>query len=237
MKISVVIPTYNEKDNLSELLPKIFDVFKRHNLDGDVVVVDDSSPDKTADEVRRLKSLYPIKLIERQKKMGLGSAYIVGFKEALESGSEIIFEMDADLSHDPTKIPTFIEKLNEGCDVVIGSRLVEGGSVVGWGWHRKLVSFGGNLIGRTIAGIDTSDLTSGYRSYRSNVLNSIDFDKVKSKSYDFQIEMLARSIRKGFIVRSIPITFHDRTRGKSKLSKADIIKFLVTAVKIRANII
>lgn len=237
MKVSIIIPTYNERENVKELIPNIFDVFKKSNIDGSVIVVDDSSPDGTAEQVKELQKSYPIKLIQREKKMGLGSAYIAGFKEALEQRVDLIFEMDADLSHDPDDIPKFIGKIDNGFDVVIGSRLVDGGGVTGWNWWRKAISFGGNTVGKHIAGIGVSDLTSGYRVYRSRVLESIELSKVNSKSYDFQLEMLARAKRKDFKVDTVPIMFRDRTKGKSKLSKFDMAKFLLTAIKIRLGII
>lgn len=237
MKISIVIPTYDERKNISILVPKIFDVFKKFKIDGNVIVVDDNSPDGTAEEVKKLQKSYPVKLIERDEKMGLGSAYIVGFKEALKHNADLIFEMDGDLSHDPNGIPRFVEEINNGFDVVVGSRLVDDGGVIGWGWWRKFVSFGGNSVGKFIAGIDVPDLTTGYRVYRNNVLKDIELDRVKSKSYDFQLEMLARAVKKDFKIGTIPIIFQDRTTGRSKLSKFDMLKFLLTAVKIRLGLI
>lgn len=237
MKVSIIIPTYNERENVKELIPNIFDVFKKSSIDGSVIVVDDNSPDGTAEEIRELQREYPIKLIQREKKMGLGSAYIAGFKEALKQRADLIFEMDADLSHSPDDIPKFISKIGNGFDVVIGSRLMDGGGVTGWNWWRKTISFGGNTIGKHIAGIDVSDLTSGYRAYKSRVLDSIELSKVDSKSYDFQLEMLARAKRKGFKTDTVPIMFRDRTKGKSKLSKFDMAKFLLTAIKIRLGMI
>jgi dolichol-phosphate mannosyltransferase len=237
MKVSVVVPTYNEKENVGVLIPRVFEVFKASKINGSVIVVDDNSPDGTAAEVRRLMKKYPISLIERDRKMGLGSAYIAGFKRALEQKADMVFEMDADLSHDPSAMPAFIAKANSGFDVVVGSRLVAGGRVVGWGMHRKAVSFFGNSIGRLIAGIGVSDLTSGYRVYKKDVLKGIELDKVESKSYDFQLEMLARSAKNDFKVGTVPIVFHDRIRGESKLSKFDMMKFLLTAIKIRLGLL
>jgi len=236
-KITIVIPTYNERKNIGKLIPRVFKVLNEHNIAGNVIVVDDNSPDNTAQEVKKLQKSYPIKLITRNKKMGLGSAYIVGFKEALKGGTGLTFEMDADLSHDPNEIPRFVEKIGEGYDVVVGSRLVQGGKVVGWGFWRKLVSLGGNLIGRGIAGVDISDLTSGYRVYKNEVLKTMNLDDVKSKSYDFQLEMLARAAKGGYNIGTIPIVFQDRAEGESKLSNKDIISFLLTAIKIRLKMI
>ncbi len=235
MRISIVIPTYNEKENVGILIPKIFKIFEKNHMDADVIIVDDNSPDNTAEEVKKLQKSYELDLIERPKKMGIGSAYIEGFKHAMKKRSEIIFEMDADLSHDPEDIPKFLEKMEDGYDVVVGSRLVEDGGVTGWGIGRKAISFGGNLVGRKIAGIDVSDLTSGYRAYRTEVLEKIKLDELKSKSYDFQLDMLHKTGKNGSNIGVVPITFRDRTTGKSKLSKMDILRFLLTAIKIRIN--
>lgn len=237
MKTIIVIPTYNERENIKILIPRISAVFKKNGIDGKIIVVDDSSPDGTRDAVKVLQNEYPVALIERPGKMGMGSAYVCGFRSALDDNPDLIFEMDADLSHDPEHIPQFIDKINQGFDVVVGSRLVKGGKIVGWNWVRRLISWGGNFLGRHVAGIDVSDLTSGYRVYTAEVIKSIELDKVRSKSYDFQLEMLARAIRKGYKIGSIPIVFHDRIGGKSKLSKIDQMSFLLTALKIRFGIV
>lgn len=237
MKTIIVIPTYNERENVKILIPKISDVFKKNNIDGKIIVVDDNSPDGTAGVIKEFQNKYPVALIERPEKMGLGSAYVCGFRMGLDENTDMIFEMDGDMSHDPEHIPEFIDKINQGFDVVVGSRLVKGGKLIGWNWRRKLISWGGNFLGRRIAGIDVSDLTSGYRVYRAEVIKSIELDKVKSKGYDFQLEMLARVIRKGYRVGVIPIVFHGRSEGKSKLSKTDKINFFLTALKIRLGLI
>ena len=233
MKVSIVLPTYNERENIKILIPRIFKVLKKNKINGSMIVVDDSSPDKTALIVQRLKKTYPITLIERSGKLGIGSAYITGFKKTLEDKADVVFEMDADLSHDPRYIPDFTKKIEQGFDVVIGSRKVEGGDVVGWNWYRKAVSAGGNFIGKRIAGVDISDLTSGYRAFKRKVVESIGLNKIKSDGYAFQLEVLSRCINKGFTVGVIPIMFYDRTAGKSKLSRRDMIDFFWTALKIR----
>lgn len=237
MKLTIVIPTYNEKSNIVLLIPKIFRVFQQNKLKGNVIVVDDNSPDGTAEEVKKLSKRYKIFLIKRERKLGLGSAYIEGFKKALELNSDLIFEMDADISHDPLYIPQFVQKIKQGFDVVIGSRLEKGGKVIGWSWTRKLISKTGNVIGKYIANVNVKDLTSGYRVYRKEVLEEIDLSEVKSQSYDFQLEMLARASKKGFKIGSIPIVFRDRKFGKSKLNKIDMVNFLITAFKIRFGLI
>lgn len=229
MKIRVILPTYNEKENLKILLPRLFEVFESNGLNGDVLVVDDNSPDGTADFAEETGKKYKVKVIRRKEKMGLGSAYVRGFKESLKDGKDIVFEMDADLSHDPKYIPKFVKKINETFDVVIGERK----EVKGWNFYRKAVSWGGNFIGRNLAGIKVKDLTTGYRAYRKGVLESIDLSEINSSGYAFQLEMLARSLSKEFKIGSVPIVFNDRKGGKSKLSKSDIMEFFILALKIR----
>jgi len=231
-KIRVILPTYNEKENLKLLIPELFNIFRENNLDADVLIVDDNSPDGTADFVETISKTYPIKLIKRECKMGLGSAYILGFKESIKDGVNIVFEMDADLSHKPEYVIHFIEKINQGFDMVIGERE----KIVGWSIYRKMISRTGNLIGRYLAGIKISDLTTGYRAYRKDVLKNIDLDKIESNGYAFQLETLYRGIAGGFKVGSIPIIFYDRQNGKSKLSKWDMLEFLILAIKIRLGL-
>jgi len=235
-KITIVIPTYNERNNIERLVRRIAHVCKKSSYNYEIIVIDDNSPDGTADVVEKLKERNVI-LIKRSKKLGLGSAYVEGFKKAIKKKADLIFQMDGDLSHHPKYILKFIEKVNEGYDVVVGSRLMKGGKVVGWDFSRRLISWGGNVIGRYIAGVDVSDLTSGYRAYKREVLEAIDLDSIKSSSYDFQLEMLAKAINKGFEVGTVPIIFYGRKYGKSKLTKLDQLKFLITAVKIRFRIL
>jgi dolichol-phosphate mannosyltransferase len=155
----------------------------------------------------------------------------------LDSGAELVFEMDADLSHNPKYMKDLLEKASGGYDIVIGSRLEEGGGIVGWSLLRKLVSKGGNMVGRHIAGIRVRDMTSGYRLYKKEVLEKIGLDSIKANSYDFQLEMLARALRAGFKVGTVPIVFEDRRTGGSKLSKMDMVKFLLTAIRIRMYLV
>ena len=233
MDLRIILPTYNEKDNLKILIPHIFEVFKKNELNGDILIIDDNSQDGTAELAREMSKEYSIKIIQRRGKFGLGSAYVTGFRESLKDGKDIIFEMDADLSHDPEYIPEFIKKLKDGFDLVIGRRK----SVVGWGTYRKVISWGGNFTGRILAGIKIKDLTTGYRAYRREVLKTINLDSIKSSGYAFQLEILARTLSKGFKVGSVPIVFNDRENGKSKLSKKDIIEFFIIALKIRMGLI
>lgn len=232
-EITITIPTYNEANNILRLIAEINSACNKSKCNYQLIVVDDNSPDGTANVVEKIKPKFNITLIKRNEKLGLGSAYIEGFKKALKTKTDFIFQMDADLSHNPKYIPRFIEKINQGYDVVTGSRLTKGGGVVGWNSTRKLISWGGNLIGRTVAGINISDLTSGYRVYKREVLEAIDLDEIKSKSYDFQLEILSKVMEKGFKVGTIPIIFYDRKHGKSKLTKVDQLRFLITALRIR----
>ena len=200
--------------------------------------MDDNSPDGTAEIVKKLQKKYPIILVERPEKMGIGSAYISGFKKALEIGSDIVFEMDSDLSHDPKEISNFVKKINDNFEVVIGSRRTEGGKIIGWRWYRRLISFLGNFIGKYMGGINyVDDLTSGYRAYKKEILKKIDFEKIKSNGYAFQLEILAKCIKADSKVDIIPITFHDRRTGKSKLTGKDIIDFFFIALKLRIGLI
>lgn len=233
MKVSIVLPTYNEKENIQQLIPLIFKIFDDNRIDGNLIMVDDNSSDGTLQIVAGLQKKYQISLIERSVKMGIGSAYIAGFKKALLGKPEVIFEMDADLSHNPKLIPGFLLEISQGYDMVIGSRRIEGGRIIGWNWTRKLISFGGNLAGKYIAGIDINDLTSGFRAYKKEVLERIDFNSIKARGYAFQLEILARCIKKQFRIKEIPIVFCDRKTGKSKLSNKDIIEFFLTCFKVR----
>jgi len=232
-KVRIILPTYNERSNIEALIPKIFAVFKKNKINGDILVIDDNSPDGTAEFVKILSKKYPIKMLKREKKLGLGSAYIIGFKESLKDKKDIIFEMDSDFSHDPKYIPKFIKKINSGFDVVIGERE----KVVGWNWYRRLVSWGGNFIGRNLAGVKVQDLTTGYRAYRGEVLKSINLDKIKSNGYAFQLEILARVLAKKFKVSSVSIIFKDRKKSQSKLSKWDMLEFFILSIKIRLGLL
>ncbi len=233
MEAGIVIPTYNERENIQELIPEIFKVARRNRLDIRVLVVDDSSPDGTYEVVKNLGKKFNVTLLKRKKKMGIGSAYVAGFRFFLKKKTDLVFEMDADLSHDPRYLPMFFNKIKGGYDLVIGSRYVRGGKILGWGMTRKAVSSGGNFVGRIIAGLGVKDITAGYRCYRRNVLEKINLNKVKSTGYSFQLEMVHLVKMGGFSIAEIPITFHNREVGKSKLSKSDILNFLMLAIKIR----
>lgn len=237
MKIAIIIPTYNERENIKKLISEIFKVSKKNKLNTEALIVDDNSPDGTANVVKGLMKKYPIRLIQRSCKLGLGSAYVTGFKETLKTDIDVVFQMDGDLSHSPEYLPNFVEKINRGFHVVIGSRKIKGGGTEDWGIHRKIVSWGGNFIGRIMAGINVKDITSGYRAYKKEALQNIGLDEIKSDGYAFQLELLHKILKRNFKVVEVPIVFKDRKIGKSKLSKREIIKFFILALKLRLGLV
>ena len=225
MKILIIIPTYNELENLPKLLPEVLS--KDENIN--VLIVDDNSPDGTAGFVEsQMKVDNRIHLIKRPSKQGLGTAYIAGFKYALQNNFQIIFEMDADFSHDPKEIPRFLDEIKNS-DVVLGSRYINGVNVINWPLRRLLLSSFANLYTRIITGLPVHDATGGYKCFNRKVLEAIDLDRVKSNGYAFQIEMTFKAWKKGFSVKEIPIIFVDRVKGKSKMSKK-IVREAVTMV-------
>jgi len=211
----VVIPTYNEADNLPQLIPTVLNLGSHFNI----LIVDDNSPDGTAKLVKEMQKTEPrLFLVERPGKMGLGTAYVAGFKYALKNGYDYVFEMDADFSHDPAELPNLLAKA-ETCDLVIGSRYISGVNVVNWPMRRLILSYGANLYTRIITGMPVRDATGGFKCFQRKVLESIDLDAIHSNGYAFQIEMNFLSWRKGFRVCEIPIVFVDRRIGVSKMSK------------------
>jgi len=225
MKTLIIIPTYNEFENLPKLLPAVLS----KDISINVLIVDDNSPDGTAAFVEsEMKNNDRIHLLKRSSKQGLGTAYIAGFKYALENGFDLIFEMDADFSHDPNEIPKFLEEIKNS-DLVLGSRYITGVNVINWPMRRLLLSWFANLYTRAITGMSVHDATGGYKCFRKEVLQAIDLDKVTSNGYAFQIEMTFKAWKKGFRVKEIPIIFVDRVKGKSKMSKK-IVREAVTMV-------
>lgn len=225
MKTLVIIPTYNELENLPKLLPDVLSKSDNINL----LIVDDSSPDGTAAYVEsQLKNNDRIHLIKRQSKQGLGTAYIAGFKYALEKNFDLVFEMDADFSHDPKEIPKFLQEIKDS-DLVIGSRYINGVNVINWPMRRLLLSMFANLYTRVITGMPVHDATGGFKCFRRKVLEAIDLDRVRSNGYAFQIEMNFIAWKKGFRVKEIPIIFVDRVKGNSKMSRK-IVREAVTMV-------
>ncbi|HEU5186329.1 MAG TPA: polyprenol monophosphomannose synthase [Gemmatimonadaceae bacterium] len=212
----VVIPTYNEKDNIARLIDQVLARDERL----DVLVVDDGSPDGTGAIVDEIKASNPrVDIIHRDRKLGLGTAYLAGFKWALARHYAFVFEMDADFSHDPAHLPQFLEALS-GADLVIGSRYRNGRvTVVNWPVGRLLLSYAANIYARVVTGLQLFDSTAGFKCFRREVLEALDLDAVRSSGYAFQIEMNFRAWKKGFRLVEIPIVFVDRTEGESKMSK------------------
>jgi dolichol-phosphate mannosyltransferase len=210
----MVIPTYNEIDNLSDVVTRI----RRAVPAVDVLVVDDGSPDGTGDLADRLASADPqVRVVHRTSKQGLGAAYAEGFRVALDAGYDVIGEMDADGSHQPEQLPSLIAALADA-DLVIGSRWVPGGSVVNWPWQRRALSRAGNLYTRALLGVPVRDATAGFRLFRRRTLEAVDLDRVQSHGYAFQVELVHRTLRAGLRVVEVPIEFVERVRGDSKMT-------------------
>jgi dolichol-phosphate mannosyltransferase len=227
----VCLPTYNERENLEPMLRALGDKGVR------VLVIDDSSPDGTGELADRLAAeLDHVGVLHREQKEGLGPAYLAGFRRALAEGAELVLEMDCDFSHDPDDVPRLVAAVQEGADVALGSRYVNGGTVRNWGPLRRFVSAGGSFYARVLLGTDVRDLTGGFKCYRRRVLETIDLDAIDSKGYAFQIETTYRALRAGFKVVEIPITFVDREVGGSKMSKGIVAEAVwkVPALRLAA---
>ena len=224
----VILPTYNERDNLPQIAPAILQA-----APVDILVVDDGSPDGTGALADEMAARDPrVHVLHRAKKEGLGRAYLAGFAKALADGYARIIEMDADFSHDPAVLPSLL-RASEAADLVLGSRYVEGGGTVHWGFGRRLLSKGGSLYARTILGVPVRDLTGGFKCFRREVLENIDLPSVRSSGYAFQIELTYRTLKRGYTVREIPIVFADRRVGNSKMSRAIVFEALWMVWKIR----
>lgn len=216
-RVLVVTPTYDERENLEWFASGVFGVLPHANL----LVVDDASPDGTGQLADDLALADPrVHVLHRPSKQGLGTAYAEGFRWALERQYDLVFEMDADLSHDPAHLPAFLEAFERGADVVVGSRNIDGGKVVGWGPGRTLLSKGGSLYARLVLGVAVRDLTTGFKGYTRRALRAIDPGTLQSNGYSFQIETTYRALRAGLRVVEVPITFVDRRAGRSKMSRA-----------------
>ncbi len=231
-KTLIVTPTYNEKDNLDRFVTAVRSAFPEAHL----LVVDDNSPDGTGELADAMAARDPhVRVMHRPGKLGLGTAYIQAFQKGLEEGYDRFFEMDADLSHDVRYLPDFVRALDDGADVVIGSRNIPGGGVEGWGLGRHVLSKGGSLYSRTILGLDVRDLTSGYKAFTRRALEAIDIGTIHSNGYSFQIEMTFRAMRKGMRVKEVPIIFVDRTAGRSKMSRKIFLEAIGVVWKLRAE--
>ncbi len=234
-RVCVTIPTYNERESISKLIPTLLRVFQDNGIDGWVLVVDDSSPDGTGDVVEAQSREHPnIRVIHRKGKLGLGSAYKDAFREALmDRNTDLVVEMDADLSHDPTYLPAILQGAQRSGGVGLGSRYVKGGRIVGWPWRRKVVSWGANFLTRVILGLPVKDATSGYRAFTRDALTKIEYADAGTKAYAFQVEILCRCRRQSLSIEEVPITFYERQLGKSKLSGGDMFDFLKTVLWLR----
>ncbi|MGB9609209.1 MAG: polyprenol monophosphomannose synthase [Minisyncoccia bacterium] len=229
-KIIIVIPTYNERQNLPKLVKEIFNL-NLSNLS--LIIIDDDSPDGTGQIADDLAKNHPLIVIHRPRKSGLGSAYQIGFIRALNEGADLICQMDADLSHNPKDIPRLIQVCREGADLAIGSRKIQGGKIIGWNWWRKFCSWGAMFFSRLILGLKTKDVTTGFRCYRRTTLEKINFQKIKSSGYAWQEEVIYRTEKEGLKIKEIPIIFIDRKFGMSKLGPLEIIEFLINIFKLK----
>lgn len=229
MTTLVISPTYNECKNVQSLIELILGKYPEFHL----LIVDDSSPDGTANRVKELQEDYPnLHLEERPTKDGLGTAYIYGFKWAIEREYDRIVQMDADLSHNPNDVPHLVNLLDEH-DLIVGSRYVEGVSVVNWPIRRLMLSYGANLYSRVITGMPIKDSTGGFKAWRREVLEELDLNAVRSQGYSFQIEMNFRTWCKGFRIKEVPIIFVDRTIGESKMSKNIVYEAIFMVWRLR----
>ena len=230
MRAVACLPTYDERENLERMVRAL------RELGVAVLVIDDNSPDGTGELADRLAAeLDHVEVLHRERKEGLGPAYLAGFRRVLDGDAELIVQIDCDFSHDPADVPRLVEAAGDA-DLVLGSRYVAGGSVQNWGFVRRLVSAGGSLYARILLGVGIRDLTGGFKCFRREVLETIDLDAVSSRGYAFQIETTYRALRDGFRVVEVPIAFVDRERGGSKMSRAIVLEAIwkVPALRLRA---
>lgn len=229
MKSLVIVPTYNEADNLRELVPRILE----QDPGMEILVVDDNSKDGTGALVDDLRRTEPrLHVLHRPRKLGLGTAYVAGFRYALERDYDLIFEMDADFSHDPDSLPAFLEAVKDA-DLVLGSRYLNGVTVVNWPLRRLILSYSANLYTRIITDMPIKDATGGYKCFRRGVLEAVDLDRVRTDGYGFQIEMNFKIWRRGFRIKEIPILFVDRRVGVSKMNRRIVWQAMWLVWKLR----
>lgn len=225
----IIIPTYNEMDNIKSLIHELLELYPNANI----LIVDDNSPDGTAAFVKKMgEQDKRIKLLWREKKMGLGTAYVAGFNYMLANGYNNAVQMDADFSHDPKDIRRFMEKLNEA-DLIIGSRYITGVNVINWPMQRLLLSYFANIYSRIITGLPVYDCTGGFKCFKREVLESIDLSKIKSNGYSFQIEMNFKTWKNGYKIKEVPIVFTDRVQGTSKMNKKIVYEAIFMVWKLR----
>ena len=233
-KVLVIIPTYNESENILNIIPEVLSK-STSGYEFNVLVVDDNSPDGTAKMVEDLKSPH-VFILKRERKMGLGTAYIAGFKYSIENKYDYVYEMDADFSHDPKYLPEFLKGMEEGYDLVVGSRYINGVSVVNWPIRRLFLSYFANIYTRVVTGMKVHDTTAGFACYDVSKLAQINLDKVKSNGYSFQIEMKFKYYKKKFKIKEIPILFIDRRAGNSKMSRKVVYEafYIVWKLKLKS---
>ncbi|HRA99071.1 MAG TPA: polyprenol monophosphomannose synthase [Ignavibacteria bacterium] len=233
-RILVIIPTYNEADNILKIIPLILENSDQDN-EYNILVVDDNSPDGTAKLVEDLNNNH-VNILKREKKLGLGTAYVAGFRYAIKEKYDCVFEMDADFSHDPKYLKGFIEKIDEGYDLVIGSRYIDGISVLNWPLRRLILSYLASVYTRAVTGLKVMDTTAGFMCYKVDSLKKIDLDNVRSNGYSFQIEMKFKMYKKGFKIIEVPILFIDRREGESKMSRKVVYEayFMVWKLKFKS---
>lgn len=231
MNSLVIIPTYNEKENIRTVIERL----RALAVKVDILIIDDNSPDGTADIIRDMQTKdQHLFMLNRSGKLGLGTAYLTGFRWALTRDYEYILEMDADLSHNPDDVPKLIKECEKGYDLVIGSRYCNGVNVINWPIKRLILSYGANKYTRIVTRMPIMDATAGFKCYRREVLSGINLDRVKSSGYSFQIEMHFRAWSQGFKIREVPIIFVERSEGRSKMSKNIVWEavFMVWKLKI-----
>ena len=225
---TVCLPTYNERENLENMVRAL----GPHGVR--VLVVDDNSPDGTGEIADRLAAeLDYVSVLHRERKEGLGPAYLAAFEHALGTDTELLLEMDCDFSHDPADVPRLIAACEQGADIALGSRYVPGGGTRNWGSVRRLISWGGSFYARTLLGVRIRDLTGGFKCFRRAVLDALDLDAIGSSGYAFQIETSYRAARKGFRIQEVPIVFVDRTEGTSKMSRAIVVEAMLKVPALR----
>ncbi len=229
-KSLIIIPTYNERENLRAMAAAVLEVLPETHL----LVVDDNSPDGTGDVADELAEKDErVHTMHRPGKMGLGTAYVEGFRWGLERGYELLWEMDCDFSHDPRYLPDMLAAMDDGADLAIGSRYVAGGGTDNWGLGRKILSRGGGFYARMVLGLPVNDLTSGFRCYRRTVLETISLDDLRSEGYAFQIEMAYKTYKAGFHIQEVPIVFVDRRVGQSKMSSKIVVEAVLGVWRMR----
>jgi len=232
-RVLVIMPTYNERDNIARIIPAVLEQDPRINM----LIIDDNSPDGTGEIVDKIAAENPrVDVIHREGKLGLGTAYVRGFKYSLQKGYDLTFEMDADFSHDPAYLPKMIAAAEEGYDLVIGSRWIPGGGIENWPKSRERLSRWASIYTRIVTGLPVHDTTAGFQAFRRRVLEELELDKIRSDGYSFQIETKFKVWRKGFWIKEIPIIFRDRELGESKINRKIVYEafFMVWLLRIES---